>query len=166
MRKSVVGMADSGARSPGLDGVAGGEWIDLEELAEVEVSSEDDLFPIEHALAQRVTTGWRASMAGPQVIRLIFDEPLQVRRIQVHVVERAAERSQEFAVYAGANRAEMREVVRQQFTFSPGGSTEEIEDYAVSLDGVRIMELRIDPDRVNEMAKSVNYASLMALRVG
>ncbi len=159
MRKSVVGSEMEAEAGPG-------GWIALERAARVEVSSEDDLFPIESALVQRVTTGWRASETGPQVIRLLFDEAVAVRRMEVHVVERAAERSQEFAIYAGDGGGEMREVVRQQFTFSPGGSTEEIEEYRVMLDGVRVLELRIDPDRSHEAAKSVNYASLMALRVG
>ena len=161
MRKSVMGdgMADRAQ-------AGAGPWRNLERIARVEVSSEDELFPIENALVQRATTGWRASVAGPQVIRMFFDEAMAVRRIQVHVVERAAERTQEFAVYAGASAAQMREVVRQQFTFSPGGSTEEIEEFQVVLDGVRVMELRIDPDRAHDPKASVNYASLMALRVG
>ncbi len=54
----------------------------------------------------------------------------------------------------------------QQFTFSPGGSTEEIEEFQVVLDGVRVLELRIDPDRAHDPKTSLTYASLMALRVG
>ncbi len=163
MRKSVT----SGAGLSGDGGALATEvWLDLEKIARVEVSSEDELFPVEHALVQRVSTGWRASVPGPQVIRLLFDEAVAVRRIQVHVVERAAERSQEFAIFAGHGVGEMREVVRQQFTFSPGGSTEEVEDYRVSLEGVRVLELRIDPDRVHDAGRSVNYATLVALRVG
>lgn len=160
MRTSVV------AAGPGEGFGGGGSWMDLEQVARAEVSSEDALFPVANALVLRVTNGWRASGTGPQVIRLLFDEAVAVRRMQVHVVERAAERMQEFAVYAGASRGELREVVRQQFTFSPGGSTEEIEEYAVALEGVRVMELRIDPDRAHDAAKSVNYASVMAWRVG
>ncbi len=161
MRKSVMGdgMADRAQ-------AGAGPWRDLERIARVEVSSEEEMFPIENALVQRVTTGWRASRTGPQVIRMFFDEAVAVRRIQVHVVERAVERSQEFAVYAGASAAELREVVRQQFTFSPGGSTEEMEEFQVVLDGVRVLELRIDPDRAHDPKASGSYASLMALRVG
>lgn len=161
MRKSVMGDGMLDRTQAGA-----GPWRDLERIARVEVSSEDELFPIENALVLRLTTGWRASGPGPQVIRMFFDEAVAVRRIQVHVVEPAAERSQEFALYAGESVAQMREVVRQQFTFSPGGSTEEMEEFQVMLDGVRVMELRIDPDRMHASGASVNYASLMALRVG
>ena len=160
MRKSVIGDGQQ------QKAASAGTWMDVEQLAHVEVSSEDERFPVENALVQRETEGWRASATGPQVIRLLFDEPVPVSRLQVHVVERAAERAQEFAIYAGASPDGLREVVRQQFTFSPGGSTEEVEDYSVQLSGVKVLELRIDPDRAHDPRTSVNYASLMALRVG
>ena len=107
--------------------------------------------------------GGRAT-TGPQVIRLLFDEPLAIRRIQLHFVDKAAERSQEFAVFAGAG-AELREVVRQQWNFSPHGTTEEIEDYTVDLSGVTVLELRIDPDRSHDPKQSQHYASLQSLRL-
>jgi hypothetical protein len=41
----------------------------------------------------------------------------------------------------------LKEVVRQQWNFSPDGSTIESEDYVVDLKAVSILELTIDPDR-------------------
>jgi len=41
----------------------------------------------------------------------------------------------------------LKEVVRQQWNFSPDGSTAESEDYAIDLKRVSILELTIDPDR-------------------
>jgi hypothetical protein len=140
-------------------------WRDLERIARVEISSEDSQFPIEHALGKTETTGWRAAGTGPQMIRLHFDEPQAIRRIQVHFVERSAERSQEFAVYAGSGGAEMKEVVRQQWSFSPHGSTEEIEDFSVNLSSVTTLELRIDPDRSHDPKQSQTYASLQSLKL-
>jgi hypothetical protein len=140
-------------------------WLDLETMARVEISSEDAAFPIEHALGVAATTGWRAAVTGPQVVRIYFDAPQKVRRIQVHVIERAAERSQEFAIFAETESGR-REVVRQQFTFSPGGSSDEIEDYSVELDGVTMVELKIDPDRSHDPKLSRHYASLQSLRLG
>ncbi len=159
MRKSVITSGGSTARSS-----PAGEWMDIQAIAQVEITSEDVLFPIEQALGKVPTTGWRAAGTGPQVIRLLFDEPQTIRRIHLHFVDRAAERSQEFAVFAGWE-GEMREVVRQQWSFSPNGSTEEIEDYAVELDGIRTLELRIDPDRSHDPKLSKGYASLESLRV-
>jgi hypothetical protein len=158
MRKSIVSPSPVTA-TPIRD-----IWRELERIARVEITSEDPAFPIEHAFNKTVTTGWRASETGPQVIRMHFDEPLTIHRIQLHFIETAAERSQEFALYAGSG-TELREVVRQQFTFSPGGSTEEIEDYTVALNGVTVMELKIDPDRSHDPKQSQSYASLQSLRL-
>lgn len=139
-------------------------WIDLEKVAVVEISSEDLEFPIEHALSQTEMTGWRASAPGPQRIRLLFDRPQDIRRIQLHFVEREVERSQEFWLLAFAE-GELFEVVRQQWNFSPTGSTEELEDYRVEMNGVTALELRIDPDRANDPSKSRHVASLRRLRL-
>jgi hypothetical protein len=158
MRKSIVSPS-AVATTPISD-----LWRDLERIARVEISSEDEQFPIEHALGKKVTTGWRAAATGPQLIRLHFDEPLNIKRLQVHFVDKTAERSQEFAVYAGAG-PELKEVVRQQWSFSPHGSTEEIEDYTVNLSGITTLELRIDPDRSHDPKQSQHYASLQSLKL-
>ena len=158
MRKSIVSPS-AVAATPISD-----LWRDLERIARVEISSEDPQFPIEHALGKKVTTGWRAAGTGPQLIRLHFDEPMNIKRLQLHFVDKAAERSQEFAVYAGPG-AELKEVVRQQWSFSPHGSTEEIEDYTVNLSGITTLEVRIDPDRSHDPKQSRHYASLQSLKL-
>src|SRR5580698_948113 len=139
MRKSIV-SPNPATKTPISD-----NWRDLERIARVEITSEDTAFPIEHALGKVATTGWRAATTGPQVIRLFFDEPQSIRRIRLHFVDKAAERAQEFAVYIQTGGAgsgtELREVVRQQWNFSPHGTTEEIEDLTVALSGVTVMEV-------------------------
>ncbi len=159
MRKSIVTPV-AAAATP-----IGDLWRDLERIARVEMTSEDDAFPIEHALGKTVTTGWRASVMGPQVVRLHFDEPLTIRRIQLHFIDRTAERSQEFALFVNGEAGSMREIVRQQWTFSPSGATEEIEDFAVGLTGVTLLELQIDPDRSHDASQSQNYATLANLKI-
>src|SRR5271154_421243 len=139
-------------------------WRDLERIARVEISSEDEQFPIEHALGKKATTGWRAAETGPQLIRLHFDEPLNIKRLRLHFVDKTAERSQEFAVYAGSGY-KLNEVVRQQWSFSPNGSTEEIEEYTVNLSGITTLEVRIDPDRSHDPKRSRNHASLQSLKL-
>jgi hypothetical protein len=158
MRKSVIASSDAAAAS-GPEG-----WLDLDAIARVEITSEDVNLPIEHALGKTATTGWRAAGTGPQVVRLLFDAPQRIRRIQLHFVDRTGKRSQEFAVYAGSG-AELHEVRRQQWTFSPNGATEEIEDYTVDLHGVTTLELRIDPDRSHDPKLSQSYASLQSMRL-
>jgi hypothetical protein len=159
MRKSIVTPV-AVASMP-----IGDLWRDLERIARVEMTSEDENFPIEHAIGRKVTTGWKASSTGPQVIRMHFDEPLTIRRIQLHFIDAAAERSQEFAVFVNGEDGALQEVVRQQWSFSPNGATEEIEDYAVALTGVTVLELQIDPDRSHDPAQSQHYASLAGLKI-
>lgn len=159
MRKSVI-QSDNQASAK----TAHENWLDLEQIAQVEVTSEDANLPVEHALGAVATTGWKASETGPQIIRLRFDAPQTIRRIQLHFVDRETERAQEFALSAGSGE-KLSEVVRQQWTFSPHGSTEELEDYAVDLHGVTTLELRIDPDRSHDPKMSREYASLKSLRL-
>jgi hypothetical protein len=158
MRKSIV--SPSAVAAPPISEL----WRDLERIARVEISSEDDFFPIEQALGKKETAGWRAATTGPQLIRLHFDEPINIKRLRLHFVDRSAERSQEVSVYAGTG-SELKEVVRQQWTFSPTGSTEEIEDYTVNLSGITTLELRIDPDRSHDPKLSREYASLQSLKL-
>jgi Anaphase-promoting complex, subunit 10 (APC10) len=158
MRKSIVSPSTT-TTAPISD-----LWRDLERIARVEISSEDEGFPIENALSKKVTEGWRAATTGPQLIRLHFDEPQTIRRVHLQFVDRTSERSQEFAVFVG-HGTELKEIVRQQWSFSPQGSTEEIEDYTVDLKGVTTFELRIDPDRSHDSKLSREYASLQSLKL-
>jgi len=140
-------------------------WLNLLQIAKVDITSEDDLFPIEHALDLAVTTGWRAAGTGPQTIRLRFDEPQELHRIQIHIIDRVSERMQELTLSVELAGAGRQEVLRQQFNFSPGGSTEELEDLRVELAHVTMLELVIDPDRAHISAHSENYATVTALRL-
>ena len=61
------------------------------------MTSEDPRFPIESVFSNQ-GLGWRAGHTGDQQIRLIFDEPILVRRIQLRFHETATERTQEFTL--------------------------------------------------------------------
>jgi hypothetical protein len=136
--------------------------MDLGPIATVEVTSEDPNFPIESAFSANGGPGWRASQKGEQQIRLIFDQALAVRRMQLHFMEPTRDRLQEFTVrWLTADGGQPREIVRQQWNFSPAGSTSELEDYEVNLDGVSALELIIRPDLTNNDA----IATLAAWRV-
>jgi hypothetical protein len=140
MRKQIVGPT-SGGSSVAL------RWLDVERHAEVEVTSEDAAHPIECALHAGGEGGWRAAEPGAQTIRLRFDEPRRLERIRLVFDEREAARTQEFVLRWSADGGRTyREVVRQQYTFSPPGTAREVEDYAVELEGVTALELRIVPD--------------------
>ncbi len=123
------------------------EWLELEQMAQVEVTSEDPNFPIESALASGNGPGWRAAEKGKQIIRIIFDKPRPLRRIRLEFSETEIERTQEFTLqWSPESGGPFRDIVRQQWNFSPHGSTSEVEDYQVDLDSVSILELALRPD--------------------
>jgi hypothetical protein len=135
----------------------------LEGITLIEISSEESTHPVEGALLQGSETGWRAAHPGTQILRLIFDKPLRIRRIHLVFVEGEITRSQEFVLRwsPDAGRS-FREIVRQQWNFSPPQTTSEVETYRVDLAHVTILELVIVPDRsVGEAC-----ASLARLRLG
>src|SRR6516225_1320816 len=91
MRKRIAHHDQRGGESDS-------EWLDLEQIATVEVTSEDASFPIEYAFGSRHGPGWRASRGGEQQIRIIFDEPVTLHRIELRFHEAEFERTQEFVL--------------------------------------------------------------------
>lgn len=151
MRKRVVGQGRTGT-----DG-----WLDLETLAQVEISSEDPTHPIEFALTDH-EDGWEAAESGEQVVRVLFDEPRELRLIELAFDERRAARTQEFLLrWSPDGGRSYRDIVRQQFTFSPPGTTSETERFTVNLRGVTAVELKIVPD----ISHRPVHASLRSLRM-
>ena len=137
-------------------------WLDLQRLAQVEVTSEDAAYPIEAALIPCAGPGWRAAQAGEQTIRLLFDELQRVRHIQLLFHEAQQARTQEFVLrWSPDGGKSYREILRQQYTFSPQGMTHEVEEYVVNLDGVSVLELKIVPD----ISGSDAHASLTQMRL-
>ena len=94
-------------------------WLDLEDLVEVEISSEDAAHPIELALAHGEHAGWRAAVSGKQE----------------YVLRWSADKGKTY-----------REFVRQQWNFNPQGASAEIEEHQVELSGVTVLELVITPE--------------------
>jgi hypothetical protein len=127
---------------PGLP--EAGEWLPLEELASVEITSEDPAAPVEAALRGQAP-GWRAGEPGPQTVRIVFDRPQVLRRIRLVCVELELTRTQELVVRWSPDGRSFHEIVRQQWNFSPAGATREVEDYRVDLAGVRVLVLDIVP---------------------
>ena len=122
------------------------EWLDLEKLAQVEVTSEDAAHPIESALIAGDEAGWRAAAPGAQTIRLVFDRPQRLSRVWLLFIEADTARTQEFVLRWSADGRSFREIVRQQWNFGPPETIREAEDYRVELSGVTALELVIVPD--------------------
>jgi hypothetical protein len=155
MRKRVIAAIPTGLP-------VDSDWLDLDHIAVVEITSEDGAHPIESALRLGEERGWRAAGPGAQTIRLLFDNPQQLRRIWLSFEESEIKRTQEFVLRwsPDAGRS-FREIVRQQWNFSPPETVSETEDYTVDLSCVTVLELNIVPDTSGGDAR----ASLLRLRL-
>jgi hypothetical protein len=123
------------------------DWLNVEQLAEVEITSEDAAHPIESALTTGQTSGWRAAGPGKQTIRLLFSQPQRLRRIWLNFVESDIERTQEYILrWSPDGGQSFKDIVRQQWNFSPSGTTSETEDHQVDLPAVTVLELSIIPN--------------------
>jgi hypothetical protein len=141
MRKRIINQGAEGASAVDKN------WLDLEALAQVEVSSEDAAHPIESALIPNNGPGWRAARPGKQTVRLLFDKLQKIRSIRLVFQENEQERTQEFVLRWSTDSGQSyREIARQQYNFSLPGTTRELEDYTVELHGLTTLELIIVPD--------------------
>lgn len=140
MQKTISGSLATRPADPAQ------EWLPVSHIAKVEVTSENPDHPIESVFDPAVGAGWRASEPGRQAIRITFEAPLNIRRIQLAFSETVAERTQEFVLAWSPDGDQFQEILRQQWAFSPHGSTRQFEDYAVDLKMVRSLQLEIRPD--------------------
>jgi len=131
-------------------------------VSSVEVTSEEKDYGIESALVLGETQGWRAAMPGTQTIRLIFDQPQQLRRVSLVFEECELKRTKEFVLRWSLDGGHsFREIVRQQWNFSPPNTIREGEEYQGELSAVTALELIIVPDISGGTART----SLKSLRV-
>lgn len=70
--------------------------LDLANLGMVEITSEDEAHSIECAVELGGRRGWRAAEPGPQIIRLLFDQPQRLKRIRLVFEETEIQHTQEF----------------------------------------------------------------------
>ena len=112
MRKRIISKAQQEPATPDL------EWLDMDALAEVEITSEDADHPIESALLPGRSAGWRADGPGEQKIRILFADPQSLRLIWLNFLEAHTERTQEYVLRWSPDGGQtFREIVRQQWNF-------------------------------------------------
>ena len=141
MRKTLINQPIENTPTSDL------KYLDLEHLAQVEISSESQEHLIESALAEGSESGWQAASSGEQTIRLTFDQPQTIKHIVLLFDEQEQSRTQEFVLlWRMDSEDSFREILRQQYHFSPPQSAQEIENYTVDLKQLKALELRIIPD--------------------
>jgi len=137
-------------------------WLELDRAAVVEVTSEAAAYPIEGALLNEGERGWRAATPGVQTVRLLFDKPQTINRIRLVFKEEEFVRTQEFVLrWSEDGGTSWKDIVRQQWNFSPPTTVDECEDYSVELLAATALELTINPD----ISRSDRRASLERLQV-
>ena len=141
MRKTLLSPTDSSSAGQGY------ERLDLAQAARVEVSSEAEGYPVEGALLKDVQGGWRASEPGIQTIRLLFDHPQTIRVVRLVFKENEFARTQEFVLrWLPRGTSAWKDVVRQQWNFSPPITEIECDEYNVDLPSAAGLELSVRPD--------------------
>jgi hypothetical protein len=155
MRKRLITPTPETVRSRGEG------WLEIERVAIVEITSEEKDYPVEAAFVSGETPGWRAAEPGPQTIRLVFDQPQRLKWISLVFEEKETGRTQEFVLrWSSDGGSSFREIVRQQWNFSPE-TIREVEEYQVELSNVTVLELTIVPNTSGGSAR----ASLKSLRL-
>jgi hypothetical protein len=136
MRKRLITPTQGTVRSQGKG------WLDVERAAMVEITWEEKDYPVESAFASEEAQGWRAAEPGSQTIRLIFDQPQRLKQISLVFEEEETARTQEFVLrWSCDGGTSFREIVRQQWNFSPPQTIREVEEYQVELSNVTVLEL-------------------------
>jgi hypothetical protein len=125
--------------------------IDIAALATVLVTSEAPEHPVDFAFDRKRGPGgtrWIAAEPGEQSLTLVFDAPQAIRRVALEVEESEVARTQELLLsISGDEGRTYRDLLRQEYTFSPTGTTFEREDWAISAEGVTHLRLSIKPDK-------------------
>jgi hypothetical protein len=132
--------------------------IDVTGIATVLVTSETADHPIDNVFDSRRGPGgsrWVAEQPGEQTLILAFDSPQMIRQVTLEVEEPEVRRTQELALSLSQDGGQTyREVVRQEFNFSPPGTVYEREQWTVSAEMVTHLRLWIKPDKGNQAFKA------------
>jgi F5/8 type C domain len=134
-----------------VTGTTRGE-IDLVSSASIAYSSEDPSYPVENILdSRRGPSGSRWVSARRDVTEHIvieFDHPQSISRLVYEVEEAECERTQEVRIEASVDAGQTyRQMLVQDYTFSPRGATFEREDIQLALDRVNRLRLIVVPNK-------------------
>jgi hypothetical protein len=139
--------------------------IDIVGCATIAYSSENPAHPVEHMLDGRSGLGaTRWISARPDTVERIvveFDQPQPISRLVYEVEEAMRERTQEVRVEVSEDGGQTyRQILVQEYTFSPGGATYQREEQRFDLRQVSQIRLTIVPNK-----NGSGMATLTALRL-
>jgi hypothetical protein len=145
--------------------VRGADEIDIAGCATIAYSSEHPAHPVEHLLDRRSGPGgtcWISARPNTaEHIVVEFDRALAISRLAYEVEEAMEERTQEVRVEVSEDGGRSyRQILVQEYTFSPGGATYQREEYRFNLLRVSHLRLTIVPNK-----SGAGTATLTALRL-
>lgn len=159
MRKQILGQMPAETRTGRQT------ELNIDAIATALVTSETPDHPIEHAFDDRRGPGgtfWLAGVDGEQTVTLVFDTPQAVRGVHLEIEEREVSRTQELQLAISQDGGQTyREILRQEYNFSPPGTVFEREDWTLVADGVTHLRLWIKPDKSGRPCR----ASLTSLAI-
>jgi hypothetical protein len=139
--------------------------IYIPELATVLVTSEAAEHPVDCLFDGHDGPGgtrWVAAEDGEQVLILAFDTPQIIQEVGLETEELQASRTQVLTLSLSQDRGRTyREILRQEFNFSPPGTTFERERWIVSATMVSHLRVTIRPDKGGKPGR----ASLTSLTI-
>jgi hypothetical protein len=137
--------------------------VSIQDVATVFVTSEAANHPVDHICDGNHGLGatrWIAGEPGEQVIVLAFDSPQNIHKISLEIEEPSVSRTQELTLALSFDGGRTyREVLRQEYNFSPPSTTFERENWTVAAQAVTHLRLCIKPDKSNRTA----YATITSL---
>lgn len=139
--------------------------LDLVAEAVIAYTSEDPNHPVDHLFDDSSGPGasrWVAAAPDtPQTLLVSFDNPRAISRIVLETEERDAERTQQVQIAASSDGGQtFRDVLVQEFNFSPTGATFQREGWRVDLATVTTLRLVVVPNK-----RGSGKASLTTLRL-
>jgi F5/8 type C domain len=126
--------------------------VDIASCATIAYSSENPAHPVEHLLDGRSGPGaTRWISARPDVIEQVvveFDQLQTISRLMYEVEEAVRERTQEVRVEVSEDRGRTyRQLLVQEYTFSPRGATYQREEQRLNLHQVSHLRFTIVPSK-------------------
>ena len=125
--------------------------IPILSVAAVEVTSEAEGHPLAYVFDESRGPGasqWIAAQPGDQTLIIAFHHPQTIRRVTLEIEEPDTARTQDIQLCMSSDGGQTyRELRRQEFTFSPDGTTWECEDWAVTEFNVTHVKVVIKPDK-------------------
>ena len=156
LRKRIIGPTPPVAAGLPADA------IDIVREAEVLATSESEAHPLDNIVDGSTGPGssqWVAGTAGPQTLIFKFDAPRHIAGLVYETEEKEVARTQEVSFEVSTDQgAHFREILRQEYNFSPDGSTFHREELAFDLPAATDLKMVIKPDKGNRDCRAkLNY---------